>query len=125
MMKNTFLIESKTGRYKIIDDLDGVEDLNQVLVVEGADSEFVENLAITYENGRRESIGSYLISKYSNSQNEPELSVVVGNYTVRSIKRQLPRIEFEFEYLDNRDDSMHHKVFSSCAEGLHELANEN
>ena len=124
MKRYLFLIDEKTGGYKEIEDIESIDKQvhKQILGVAGADSEFITELVVEYPDGKRYISGNYLISQYSNLEGESALNIEIGNYTIISIKRKLPKVEFEFECRSNLNGEIEIRTYNSFQEGFRDIA---
>lgn len=124
MKKHYYLVDKLTGNTEVLEEISDEIDKNQIVIVEGVDSEFVERYAVGYKDGQSISYGEIVVTKYTNSDNDELLSVVVGGYTISYIKRVAPKIEFEFQYKNNSTKEDVKRVFNSFQEGLKKLATD-
>lgn len=131
MKIHIFSVDKKSGKCENVENIDDVEDKNQVLLVQGIDSGFHIDFGVEKANGEWVYSGYYIISKYFNSEEKPDLSIVVGKYTVLSIHRVVPAaqnvepiFEFEFNIKNNETGENKKQIFTSYSEGFSKLAQD-
>lgn len=124
MKKNLFLINPQSGSFEHLDSISDDVVKEQVLIVEGIDSEFISDFAIGMENDSYTYFGKFLISKYSNYAGSEDLSIKVGKVKVISIKRIVPKIEFEISFIKDGISEPFNRVFKSVHEALKTLSQE-
>jgi hypothetical protein len=123
MMKNIYEIDRVTGIMTRYENADDIKDRSQGLISEGVDSEFHPELTV-FDNhtGSSTTYGGFVVSRKSNLEGESNLNIEIGNCTLLSIKRKLPKIEFEFEIKDNTTNSVVTEVYDTLEVGLKQIA---
>jgi hypothetical protein len=105
MMQQFFFIDSNSGEINPINKMDsGIgADKNQILQIVGIDSAEIYKGSIQRDDGSWIDSTNIIYTKFLNSENNENLSILVGNYVINSIKRIFPEIKYEIAITNIND----------------------
>lgn len=124
-MNVIYSVNKDSGTIIKINSIEQEENPNQILLIDGIDSEFIPIAGIKNDEGEWRWNGYFAVTKYSNSKGESQLNIEIGHFVISSITRKLPFFEYEFEYINKTTGEANKSTFKNYVDGLKSFSNLN